>query len=49
MRGDFLPDLLGKTIEEVTDYLHKRITWGMKWAGIGIPEPTYTVPTNFEM
>ena len=35
-------------IEEVTDSLRKQITWGVKRAGIGIPDPTQTAPANFE-
>ena len=47
-RDEFLPSLLCIRTEEVTDCLHKRITWDMKRAGIGIPDPTHTAPTNFE-
>ena len=47
-RGYFLPDLLGVTGEEVTNSLNNRITWGVKRAGIGISDPTHTVPANFE-
>ena len=49
MRDDFILDLLGGSIEEVTDSLCKRITWGVKRADIGIPDPTRIAPVNFEM
>ena len=49
LRDGFLPDLLEVSIEEVTDSLHKRNTWGAKRMGIEIPDPTQTAPTNFEM
>ena len=39
LRDNFLPYLLGVRREEVTDYPHKRITWGVNQAGIGIPDP----------
>ena len=48
MRDNILLDLLGVNIEEVADLLSKIITWGMKLAGIGIPYPTQTAPTNFK-
>ena len=48
LRYDFFPDMLGERIEEITDFLHKQITWAVKQAGIGIPDPNQTVPTNFE-
>ena len=49
LRDGFLPDLLEVSIEEVTDSLHKRNTWGAKRMGIEIPDPTQTAPTKFEM
>ena len=48
LRDNILLDLLGVNIEEVADLLSKIITWGMKLAGIGIPYPTQTAPTNFK-
>ena len=49
MGEDFLLDLLGSRREEVIESLRKRITWGVKRAGIGIPDPTQTAAANFEM
>ena len=46
LKENFTPDLLGVRREEVTESLCKRITWGVKWLGIGIPYPTHTTPTN---
>ena len=40
LRDSFILALLGERIEEFTDLPHKRINWGMKRAGIGIPDPT---------
>ena len=34
--------------EYINDFLLKIIIWGVKWAGIGIPDPTQTTPTNLE-
>ena len=34
--------------EDINYFLLKRIIWGVKWAGIGIPDPTQTTPTNSE-
>ena len=45
---NFIASLLGGWREDVIDYLRKRITWGMKRAGIRIPDPTHTSPKNFE-
>ena len=35
--------------DEATNLISKRIIWGAKRAGIGIPEPTQTATANFEM
>ena len=47
-RNEFILDLLGFRREEVTDSLHKSITWGVKWAVIGISKLTQTTTTNFK-
>ena len=49
LRDTFLPELMGGRREEVTDSLHKKISWGVKRKVIGIPDPTQTTPDNFEM
>ena len=48
MIEDFLPAMLGVRREEVTETLFRRITWGVNQAGIGIPDPTHTTPSNFD-
>ena len=48
LREDFLPSLSGGSRYEVTKYLRRRLIWGVKRAGIGIPDPTYTAPANFD-
>ena len=49
MGGDLLTYLLWGKIEEATYYPCKCNTWGVKWAGIGIQEPTQRASTNFDM
>ena len=44
---DFLLDRFVESIWEFTESLHKRIIWGVKWAGVGIPCPNQTTPANF--
>ena len=34
--------------EYINDFLLKSIIWGVKWAYIGIPDPTHTTPTKFK-
>ena len=49
MRDEFLPDRLGVSREDFTESLHKGITRGVKWEGIGIPDPNQTSLANFYM
>ena len=48
LREDFLPNILLGRIEEVIESLHRRITWDVRRAGIGIPYLTRTAPANVE-
>ena len=48
LRGDFLPELLVGSNEEVADTIHKNTNWGIKQRVIGIPEPIQTYYANFE-
>ena len=49
MRDNFISNMLGGRKEEVSQYLHKRITWCVNQAVIRIPDPTQTAPANFEV
>ena len=49
MRDNLILSLLGGRIEEVTNSLHNRTTWGVKRTGIGISDLNQTETYNFEM
>ena len=49
LRNNFILTLLGGIRDEVTDLLCKWITWGVKRAGIVIPDHIQTETNNFEI
>ena len=49
LRDYLLLALPGFITGEVTYTRYKLTTWGLKQACVGVPDPTHTSPTNFDM